>query len=455
LAGQRRRLAAGAWLWATVGLTAASLVAVVLLAPPAAATPVRALSWLLFTGSSVHVASTGALFVSPAARDYARQHLTRCLWVPAVLIIATAGVAAVVSPAAFQWALLPYFGWQFYHYQKQNLGVAALAAAASRLPPLRRAERQALLVAGMATVGELVSDPRLLGLRVEVGAGWLGSVATAFFLIAVAAGITQLTRRPREARTAGFVICYLTALSFGLPAFVFSSPYAAIGGMTVAHGLQYLLLVGLVTGGKSTPTTARDANGARDTGGTRDADGASGFNAVNGSGTVNGSDGASGSDGVGGADGASRAHGAGGPSRPVRLATLGNVALIGGALLSTASHLHNSSPAGRLVFGAYLGVVMAHFVIDAGLWRMRDPLARKFITEHLPYLVPARSQSLPARSAPPRGSTLARRVTPGPATNPAIDPVRLQADTRSQVSVITSRPMIPSNRTPKTAHRFP
>lgn len=29
---------------------------------------------------------------------------------------------------------------------------------------------------------------------------------------------------------------------------------------------------------------------------------------------------------------------------------------------------------------------MAHFVVDAGIWRMRDPLARKFMTESVPFL---------------------------------------------------------------------
>src|SRR6185437_7245838 len=75
-------------------------------------------------------------------------------------------------------------------------------------------------------------------------------------------------------------------------------------------------------------------------------------------------------------------------SRLVRLALLANIALIGGVLLSAASHLHDSSQVGRFVFGAYLGVVMAHFVIDAGIWRMRDPLARKFMTESVPFLLP-------------------------------------------------------------------
>jgi hypothetical protein len=57
--------------------------------------------------------------------------------------------------------------------------------------------------------------------------------------------------------------------------------------------------------------------------------------------------------------------------------------------LSAASHLHGSSPAGRLLFGAYLGVVMAHFVVDAGFWRMRDPFPRSFMARRLPFLAPA------------------------------------------------------------------
>ena len=41
--------------------------------------------------------------------------------------------------------------------------------------------------------------------------------------------------------------------------------------------------------------------------------------------------------------------------------------------------------------GLFLGAVMAHFVIDAGLWRMRDEFPRAFLGGRLPYLVPART----------------------------------------------------------------
>jgi hypothetical protein len=341
-ADQRSPRVGRTWLWATVALTACSLVTVVALAPPAGATPVSALSWLLFTGSSVHVASTGWLFVLPAVRDYARQHRLRCVWIPVGLIGVAAVAASMIRPAQFQWLLLAYFSWQFYHYQKQNIGMAALAAASGQTRPPSRLERHALVVAGLATIGALAADPVLLGLRVELNELWLRPAALAVFTIAVAAGVLALAARPRAARPAGFTAVYLTSLLFGLPAFVFASPYAAVGGMTVAHGLQYLLLISLI---------ASEGQNARS-------------------------------------------------SRLVRLALLANIALIGGALLSAASHLHNSSQAGRLIFGAYLGVVMAHFVIDAGIWRMRDPLARQFVTESVPFLTPASAVRLPIDRQP-------------------------------------------------------
>ncbi|MDE3129880.1 MAG: hypothetical protein KGL16_01905, partial [Acidobacteriota bacterium] len=145
-------------------------------------------------------------------------------------------------------------------------------------------------------------------------------------------------------RPSGFCVVYVTSVCFAAPVFAFRSPYAAVGGMTIAHGLQYLVLVGLV------------AAGARD-----------------------------------------------GRSRLLRLAVLCNVALIGGIALNAASHLHSGSAVARAVFGAYLGAVMAHFVVDAGLWRLRDPFPRRFLSLNVPYLVPPRRErpsSVDDRSAP-------------------------------------------------------
>ena len=97
--------------------------------------------------------------------------------------------------------------------------------------------------------------------------------------------MAALVRRPAADRPAGFCAMYLMALLFPLPIFVFRSPYAAVGGMTIAHGFQYLLLVGLVAAGNRRGT-----------------------------------------------------------SRWLRLAVFATIALVGGALLSGASHLHGFPP---------------------------------------------------------------------------------------------------------------
>jgi hypothetical protein len=73
--------------------------------------------------------------------------------------------------------------------------------------------------------------------------------------------------------------------------------------------------------------------------------------------------------------------------RLIRPLVLFNVAVLGGLLLNHASHLHHGGTVERGIFGAYIGAVAAHFVIDAGLWRLRDDFPRRFVSAHLPYLV--------------------------------------------------------------------
>jgi hypothetical protein len=335
VASARGRGAPRAWLAGTLTLTLGAFAAAIALAPPASAPPGRGLAWLLFVGSSVHIASTAWLYTLPDVRGHARQHPGRFVLAPIALILTAAVAAAVIPPAAAAWCLLPYYAWQFFHFQKQNLGMAALAAASRRLAPLHPVERRAVLAAGCAGIAGLLAHPSLLGLRISAGLGWMYPAAAAAFAAAVGTGAIALVRRRGEGVT--FKIVYLSSLCFFAPAFAFRSPYAAVGGMTIAHGLQYLLLVGLVAA----------ANGQI-------------------------------------------------PGRALRLAALANVALIGGAALSVASHLHGAAPAGRLVFGAYLGTVMAHFVIDAGLWRLREPFPRAFLAARVPGLVAARPPAVPA-----------------------------------------------------------
>lgn len=157
----------------------------------------------------------------------------------------------------------------------------------------------------------ILAKPALLELHVGTDLGWLYPIALAGFAVSVLVGILALRRRSR--RPAVFVTVYLISLLFFVPVFVFGSPYTAIAGLTLAHGFQYLLIVGLVAGARLP-----------------------------------------------------------GRSMLISLGILLNLALIIGLALNLASHQHGAAFPGRMLFGAFLGASMAHFVIDAGLWRLRD-----------------------------------------------------------------------------------
>jgi len=329
------------WLVAVGLLTCGAFGAAIALAPSGSADPARGFAWLLFVGSSVHVASTGWLYTVPEVRGYVREHRARFVWVPIALVVGAAGAATVIPERTFVWILLPYFAWQFFHFQKQNLGMAALAGSAYGVTPLRSAERRALVVSGLAGIAGLIAHPDLLQISVDTRVPALFPASAAVFAGAAVFGVVQLVRRPAAQRPRGFSAVFLVSLLFSLPVFLFASPYAAVGGMTITHGGQYLLLIGLLASA-----------------GTR------------------------------------------GPPRWLRLTVLCNIALIGGLALSVASHLHGAAPAGRVIYGAYLGAVMAHFVIDAGIWRLRDTFPRRFISTRLPFLVPARPVAVPPETSP-------------------------------------------------------
>jgi hypothetical protein len=325
--------AARRWLAATIALTVGAAAVAIALAPAGSAPAPEGLAFLLFVGSSVHVASTGWFYTVPQVRAHMRARMARYVWWPLALITGACAIALLVPRAVLYWLLVPYFGWQFFHFQKQNLGIAALAAMATRVRPLRRAERRSLVAAGLAGIAGLAARPSLLQLPVRPLLAAAFPVAAAAFGLSVAIGVGCLARRRPGERPAGFAAAYLTSLAFCLPVFVFRSPYAAVAGLTIAHGLQYLLLMTMVAAG-----------------------------------------------------------GGGGTRRLARLACLAalcNVALLGGAFLSVASDQLTAPSAGRALFGLFLGAVMAHFVVDAGLWRMRDEFPRTFLVSRLPFLAPA------------------------------------------------------------------
>jgi hypothetical protein len=324
----RRRDPAVRWLWTCVALTCGSIAVCFVLAPRRGGSPDIGLAWLLFLGSSVHVASTAWLFTDSDVRHFAWERRVRFVWAPGGLVVAGMVLSVMMSRSLLAWAVLAVLLWQLHHFQKQNLGQVALAGASLGVNPLRRGERAAICATGVAGIGRAWASPALLQLAIRPPLrGFVAPMATALLIGGVAGGAIALIRRRRSDRPLMFCVMYGLALLFPVPIFLFTSPYAAVAGMTMAHGLQYLLLMGLVAAG----THRRKQI-----------------------------------------------------SRVMQLAAL---AVLGGVVLNMTSHLDGDGDPLRLLFGLYLGVLGSHFVVDAGIWRLREPFVGTFLTQRVGYLV--------------------------------------------------------------------
>ena len=222
----------------------------------------------LLTGP-VHVACTAFFYFDPAFRPVLRESPARCLWSPALwpLAITTCGVvgAMLVGPWAFLLLFAFHNTWLFYHYQRQNFGLVSFISkhfGTGRLPPRVNTALNLAALGGilclfaalfgapplggdvapqMDTTGLVGSDARML-LRGE---------GTALYVLSVllVVGLLVLDKR---LRSSGWVVgALLLSVGFFLPAVLFTALPATFMPLAIAHGAQYLLMMGIVSGRSS------------------------------------------------------------------------------------------------------------------------------------------------------------------------------------------------------------
>lgn len=244
------------WFAAVLAVTLLPLLGLPLLA--ALGQPLRTsfvLGLGVFVGGVCHVASTLYFYTDADARPVMQRYRARFYALP-LAALALSLLALTVSrqlAIADDLVLTIFFAhlvWLYFHYQKQNYGLLAFAAAASGK---RTPEGTLTLLMLPPLAGGLASYPQLLadGLERELPiAHWLPLLdALAWAVYAVAAfGMARLALRHRDVFAQPLVRMFaLTALGFYLPALLISNIDYAFWSYAIAHGLQYLLMVGIVS----------------------------------------------------------------------------------------------------------------------------------------------------------------------------------------------------------------
>jgi hypothetical protein len=285
---------------------------------------------LNFLGGHVHVSTTAFFYTDPAMREHFRAHKIRYFYAPIALILGV-GLAYMIAPEPYgRYILLYHFMWQTWHYQRQNFGIlafvsSATANAAGRVP-VSRFEKLALDLAAVAGMLALIKINALNAQTI------LAPFTDAIYLIAclayaavpfvIAAAVFKEPRLLGNRLRIGALVLFS---AFYIPSFIFTDPISAVLGYALGHGLQYLVFMTYVGVSRPRPLLAVGA-----------------------------------------------------------LIGLG----IGGGFLLTYMTNAGGEPGAlfKFIFGMAVGTVMSHFVIDAGVWKLRHPFQRGYVRRAFPFV---------------------------------------------------------------------
>jgi hypothetical protein len=279
-----------------------------------------------FLGANFHVASTGWFYTDPEIRSLFRAHPVRYLIVPCVLVLGSAAAFYLLDQSPRLYLVAGFICWQLWHYQKQNVGVLSFIAAGTDGTPLSIWERRTLGLSAIAGILGFFSvaqagPPSLSAGPMSLSAEFLllhqigAAICWLLPIVFCFAVVKNPVLRTNKLR----LLFFLFGTLFFFPTFVFTDSLSELAGYGMAHGLQYLVFMGFVSVGKHKAMTS--------------------------------------------------------------LVKLLIIATCGALILDRAASAQSwpDFSYGYAIYGAFVGVVMAHFVLDTGIWRLREPFQRGYM----------------------------------------------------------------------------
>lgn len=289
----------------------------------------------LFLGTA-HVPATLFFYTDKEFKPIIQQHRRRYIYVPVMLTILTGLVFAFTNITTQAFVLLAYWGWQAFHYGRQNIGIYAFASIAETSKSPTKEERLAI---DAGTLLAILGTFKILGTAVApvylhrifdylYQFGLVAFAGVLIFSVVVYAKTFQHT-------TVFKTLFFFTSVLFFLPVFVSTNENIAFLSYAIAHGLQYIVFMTVI----SSTTRSEEQT----------------------------------------------------PTFPYKsFATFLIFLLVVGfafwriPFLRGFEFVQSAWPYARaadFLFGAVLGATMSHFVVDADAWRLRLQRQRAYITK--------------------------------------------------------------------------
>jgi hypothetical protein len=289
-----------------------------------------------------HVVTTIYLLVDRRQLEGVERPALTMGVVPAALMLTCLAVlmaAPLWLVAAFMLAFVFYSTW---HFGRQNVGIAAFAARVGCNRPLEREERLVLnlgVVAGLlvsyrAFAPALMLPSELWPLDLAFAEPLLSRLwylGVALYALLIPLVLVRVLMRRRRSPFWTLTI-YLGCVFFFLPAYLSDNALFLVTSWTVAHGLQYLVMLAFHAG-----AAGRAQQGLR-------------------------------------------------TFRPALTFGLSLVAGVGLWLLADRMAGVADAIMAKAMFAIIIALTLAHYWIDQYLWRFRTPARRAWLTRSFPFL---------------------------------------------------------------------
>jgi hypothetical protein len=295
---------------------------------------------LLFLGTA-HVPATLFFYVDKDFSEIIRRHKARYIYFPIILTLVTGVLFAFANTLVQAYILLTYWSWQAFHYGRQNLGIYSFVSIAQRGSAPSKYEK---LVIDLGTWCGVIGTFKILGSGVAPGYlhglfdkfYWAGAIAFVLVLVASVFVYAQNLKRTTPLLT----IFYFTLVCFFLPVFLSTNVNIAFLSYAIAHGVQYILFMSVVSLNLDPHTSSQRVQIG---------------NAV----------------------------------KLLLLTLVAGFVFYRAADLKTVELITTHATLVRMVdfiIGAILGATMAHFVVDAGAWRLSQSLQRMYIGKRFSFV---------------------------------------------------------------------
>jgi hypothetical protein len=299
---------------------------------------------VLNTLAAPHVVTTLYLMLDRRQLEGVPRPALTIYLVPAMLVAACFAILLAAPPWLVAGFMLFFIFYSMWHFGRQNVGIAGFAAKVSTSRPLDRVERWTLNAATVA--GVLAAYHAFAPTLMLPPAQWpfdlsaldpalsrLWYLGIALYAVVVPLSVLHLVRN-RHGHGWWSAVIYLGCVGFFLPTYLSDNALFLVTSWTVAHGVQYLVMLAFHAYGAS-----RRREGAR----------------------------------------------ALMPGLAFGLSLAGGVGLWLAAdrLAPTAD-----SPVAKLVIATTIALTLAHYWIDQFLWRLGNPARRAWLGRSFPFLSP-------------------------------------------------------------------